>query len=572
MTDQDRGYGAEPRGQGRPQQGNPSPYAGSVGYPQQQPPPGWGDPQDPYGTGQHPVQQPGYPQQPQPQPQPGYPQQPQPQPGYPQHPQQPGYPQQGYPQQPQYPQPQQPGYPQHPQPQQPQPQQPQQPQPQQPAPAPVLGPDGIDWEAEAAALEAQEQDPYQEPVGETPVYQEPQPAADHGDGYAADEDEYQPFLAAEDDSRSGERRRKQQGRTERKRSGGACLGIALLMAAVLAGLGYVGYGVYKTHFGPPPDYQGAGTGSVSVIIKDGDVGSDIGKTLQADGVVKSSAAFVKAYNDNSKATGIQPGAYSMPTKMSAANAVAFLVKANGGDALIVPEGLQAAKIYPLIDAKLGLPKGAAAAAAKADVAKLGLPAFAHGNIEGFLYPARYSVPKGMTADDLLKEMVATATAKFDSLGMDSGASAVKLSSGYQVLIEASILQAEGNNSKDFGQIARVLYNRLNTDDTQGKLQLDTTLQYALKSTHFTNAQKNNDSAGGYNTYVNKGLPPGPISNPGDAAIQAVLSPTPGNWAYFIALSPTDTRFTQTFDQFKVYVKQYCTAHHQGFDPVAGACT
>ena len=178
----------------------------------------------------------------------------------------------------------------------------------------------------------------------------------------------------------------------------------------------------------------------------------------------------------------------------------------------------------------------------------------------------------MKPDDLLKEMVATAVSKFDALGMNSGAAAVKLNSGYQVLIEASILQAEGNNTADFGKIARVLYNRLNTQDTQGKLQLDTTLQYALKSVHFTNAQKNNDSAGGYNTYINKGLPPGPIGNPGDAAIAAVLNPTPGNWAYFIAMSPTDTRFAQTFEQFKGYVKQYCTAHEQGFDPVAGACT
>ncbi|MFC1430716.1 endolytic transglycosylase MltG [Streptacidiphilus sp. N1-3] len=551
MTDQGRGYGTEPWSQGQPQQGGPGPHTGSVGYPQQ-PPPGWRGPQasqDPYGTGQYPVQQPGYPQQP----------------GY----QQPGYPQQGYPQpqQPGYPQPQQPGYPQQGYPQQPQ--QPRQPQPQQPAPGPVLGPDGIDWEAEAAALEAEQQS-YPEPAEEAPVYQEQRQPAPHEDGDA--EEEYQPFLAAEDDSRSGERRRKQQGRSERKRSSGACLGISLLILAMLGGIGYFGYGEYQKHFGPPADYTGAGTGSVSVIVKDGDVGTNIGQTLKADGVVASVQAFVNAYNDNSKAQGIQPGAYTMPLKMSAANAVDYLVKANGGDALIIPEGMQAAKIYPLIDTKLGLAKGATAAAAKADVAKLGLPAFAHGNIEGFLWPARYSVSKGMKPDDMLKQMVATATAKFDALGMNSGASAVKLSSGYQVLIEASILQAEGNNQKDFGKIARVLYNRLNTQDTQGKLQLDTTLQYALKSTHFTNAQKDGDSAGGYNTYINKGLPPGPISNPGDAAVQAVLNPTPGNWAYFIAMTPSNTQFTETFDQFKGYVKQYCTAHHQGFDPVAGACT
>ena len=600
MTDQGRGYGSEPWSQGHPQQGGPNPAPPQQGYPgPQQPYPGQGQvrPQPPQAYPGPPQGQPGPPQG-QPGPRQGYPQ---PQAGYPGPPQaypgpQPGHPgpPQGYPgPHPGHPGPA--GYPhagvwgspqggnpqggnpqaqdpyssgQYPVVQQP----PARPRPPAPAPGPVLGPDGIDWEAEAAALEADAQDP----VDAEPPY-EPEPAHEtgqhpvvHPDGYAEDE-EYSPFLAAEDDSRSGERRRRQQGRTDRKRSGVACLGMSLLMLIVVGTGGYFGYGYYQKHFGPPADYAGKGTGSVSVIIKDGDVGTDIGDTLVKDGVVASSKAFVNAYNDNSKAIGIQPGAYTMAEKMSAANAVTYLVSQNGGVSLIIPEGLPASRIYPLIDAKLGLAKGATAAAAKADVAKLGLPSYAHGDIEGFLWPARYSIPKGMKPDDLLKQMVETAVGKFDSLGMDSGASAVKLKSGYQVLIEASILQAEGNNEADFGKIARVLYNRLNTDATQGQLQLDTTLQYALKSTHFTYAQKNNDSAGGYNTYIDKGLPPGPISNPGDAAVQAVLNPTPGNWAYFIAMTPSDTEFTETFTQFKGLVQKYCTAHKLGFDATAGAC-
>ena len=546
MTDQGRGYGSEPWGQGHPHQGGPHP----------------GHPQQPY---PHPQQvHPGPPQ--------GYPG-PRPGPvpaGYP-HSGAWGAPQgapQGNPQMPQDPY----SSGQYPVVQPP----PQQPRPPAPAPGPVLGPDGIDWEAEAAALEAGAQGPHQDPAESEPPY-EPEPGYEtgehpvvHTDGYD-DEDGYQPFLAAEDDSRSGERRRRQQGKTQRKRGGVACLGLSLLLVIFVGTLGYFGYGVYQKHFGPPADYAGKGKGSVSVVIKDGDVGTDIGDTLVKDGVVASTKAFVNAYNDNSKAISIQPGAYTMARKMSAANAVSYLVAAQGGDALIIPEGYPAAKIYPMIDKKLGVPAGTTAAAAKADVAKLGLPSFAHGDIEGFLWPMRYSITKGMKPDDLLKQMVATTVGKFDALGMDSGASGVKLKSGYQVLIEASILQAEGNNTADFGKIARVLYNRLNTNDTQGNLGLDTTLQYALKSTHFTYAQKNNDSAGGYNTYINKGLPPGPISNPGEAAVQAVLNPTPGNWAYFIAMTPSNTQFTQTFAQFKVLVQQYCTAHKLGFDSTAGAC-
>ena len=532
MTDQGRGYGAAPWGHGDPNQG--SPYAGSVGYPQQ--PSGWGDPQaqDPYGTGQYPVQQPGYP------PQPGYQQQP----GYP-----PVQPQQPY-------------------------RQPPPPQPAQPT-APVLGPDGIDWEAEAAALDAEHQAPVEELPAEEELLAEDYPAEDyheHAEGYD-DEDDYQPFLAEEDDSRHGERKRKQAGRTQRKRSGVACLGMSLLLVASVAAGGYYGYGFYKSHFGPPADFTGAGTGSVTVTIPSGADGWAMANVLKADDVVKSGQAFVDAYNKNTKATTIQPGSYTMKREMSGVNAVSFLIDANGGDALIIPEGLRASVIYPKIDAKLGLPAGTAAKAAKDDVAKLGLPAYANGNIEGFLWPTRYSVTKGMKVDDLLKQMVANAVAQFQGLGMDSGASAVKLKNGYQVLIEASILQAEGNNSADFSKIARVLSNRINepAGETQGELQLDTTLQYALGRTKFTNTEKDSDKAGGYNTYLVKGLPPGPISNPGADAINAVLSPAPGNWLYFIAMSPTNTQFAATFSEFKVYVKQYCTAHNQGFNAVTGQC-
>ncbi|MEY9963900.1 UPF0755 protein [Streptacidiphilus sp. MAP12-16] len=558
MTDQGRGYGTAPWGHGDPNQG--APYPGSVGY---QHAPGWGDPQteDPYGTGRQPVY-PGQQQAPQPQ--------------QPMHP----YPQQA-------PQPQQPMRPYPPQPY------PRQAYPQQarpaPAPGPMLGPDGIDWEAEAAALDAQAEAPvYAGGEGHGTHEEFPEGGHDagshdggdhdtggffagHEDGYDDEEEGYQPFLAAEDDSRSGERRRKQQGRSERKRSGVACLGISLLLVAGVAAGGYYGYGFYQKHFGPAPDYAGAGiNGTVTVTIPKGAVGWDMANALKTVGVVKSAQAFVDAYNKNAKAASIQPGSYTMHLQMSGTAAVAFLVDANGGDALIIPEGLRATDIYPRIDAKLGLPAGSTAAAAKADVGKLGLPAYANGNIEGFLWPTRYSVAKGMTPDDLLKQMVANTVEKFQSLQMDAGASGAKLTTGYQVLIEASILQAEGNNSQDFGKIARVLNNRLNSTATQGKLGLDTTLQYFLNSKTFTNKQKDSITSG-YNTYVSKGLPPGPISNPGDAAIEAVLNPTPGGWFYFIAMNQNDTRFATTFDEFKTYVKQYCTDHHQGFDATAGQC-
>ncbi len=450
---------------------------------------------------------------------------------------------------------------------------PQRPQPAAQASAPARptgpGPDGIDWEAEAAALDS----PRFEPEAEAEGWHEDEQAEEYVEEYADEEHEpeHESFFGGEEDSsREAERKRKEKGKASGRRNRGACLVVALVLMGGVAGAGYWGYGFYQSHFGPPADYVGAGAGSVSIEIKPGSSGGQMGNTLRDADVVKSVAAFVNAFNNNSKAGSIQPGSYTLHHQMSAAAAVQQLVDSNGGNALVIPEGKKATDIYTLIDNKLKLQKGATAAAAVAQVGNLGLPAYANGNLEGFLFPTRYSVTEGMKPEDMLKQMVAMAVQHYGDLKLDDGAKNIGLANGYQVIIEASILQAEGNNDKDFGKIARVLYNRLNTKATQGYLQVDTTLQYKLGRTNFTKAEKDGDKSP-YNTYTSKGLPQTPISNPGDEAIQAVLNPTPGDWVYFVAVSPTDTRFSVTLDQFRGDVKEYCTAHNQGFDSVGVMC-
>ncbi|WP_051944269.1 endolytic transglycosylase MltG [Streptacidiphilus rugosus] len=546
MTDQGRGYGSEPWGQA-------GPYGEQGGYPPQQPYP-YGQPQQPQQSyPQQPYGQPQQPQQPYPQqPYPyGQPQQPQQQPR-PQQPQQPGWPQDPYGtgQQPVY-----------------RPQPPQPPQRQSPPPS-GPGPDGIDWVAEAARLEA-------EARGEAPPAQETQPHRERGDEDVyfeeqEDGEEYVPFLSDEDESRSGRRKDKEKGRTERKRSGMACLTLSVVLVAALAGGGYYGYKFYENHWGPPPDYAGDGTTDVQVQIPDGATGTDIATTLVASSVVESTKAFVNAYNGSKAASGIQPGYYTMKLHMSAASALQSLISQQGGAAITIPEGKTSKQIYALIDGKLGLKAGATAQVAQADVAQLGLPAYANGKVEGFLWPTKYPLSKDTKPIDLLKAMVTNAKSKIDSLQLQAGASGVKLANAYQVLTEASILQAEGNNTADFGKIARVLYNRLNTNVTFGRLEVDTTLQYYLGSKTFTNAQKAS-TAGGYNTYVVKGLPPSPISNPGEQAIQAVLNPTPGNWAFFVAVDTNDTRFSATWSAFLDDVQVYCAKHGQNVNRTTGQC-
>ncbi|GAA2248357.1 hypothetical protein GCM10010430_33500 [Kitasatospora cystarginea] len=393
------------------------------------------------------------------------------------------------------------------------------------------------------------------------------------DGHPEDADaveEDRPSLFGGDEepeTRESDRKRKEKGKKEGRRNRGACLIVAVCLLGATAGAGWWGYGFYQTHFGPPPDYSGDGSGSVNVEIKTGDSGQAMGQALKDADVVKSIGAFVNAVGKNPKGASIQPGTYTLAHQMSAAAAVAKMVDSNGGNALTIPEGKKAVDIYAKIDAKLKLPNGTTAGVAKDKVNELGLPDYAHGNIEGFLYPTKYSVTDGMKPEDLLKQMVSTAVDHFKQLNLDAGAQQAGVKDGYQVLIEASIVQAEGNNSADFGKMARVVANRLKSNTYLG---MDTTLQYQLGRTTMSDKEIGDKSLA-YNTYVNHGLPPGPISNPGDDAIKAALNPTPGDWAYWIAMSPTETRFATTFDEHKKNVQEYCTARGKGFDPVRGMC-
>ncbi|MFJ9842662.1 endolytic transglycosylase MltG [Kitasatospora sp. NPDC101155] len=601
MTDLGRGYGP---------QGEPW-HPGDPGYGGQQPVPGQQDGQwqqypqqvqQPYGD----VQQQAYQQQMQQQaypqgyeqqmPQQGHPQQMMAAEGYQQQMPQQGYPQQQMPmqqqgmpqQQMQQMQQMQQGHPQQmtaqqqmPMQQQGMPQQqvqqpplqqqaPQQAQPAAPAAGP--GPDGIDWEAEAAALES----------GADPVGAAHEPEVEEWDGHEDghhEEDGYleehveaeeEGFLGAQDDSREAKKKRKEKGKKAGRRNGGACLLVALVLLGAMGGAGWWGYGFYQDHFGPPPDFTGEGTGSVQVEVKQGAVGGQIGLVLKNAGVVKSVDAFTKACNAEPKCGTIQYGFYEMKKEMSAAAALKELLDQAGGAALVIPEGKNSSEIYAKIDDKLKLQKGTTANVAKAQVNDLGLPAYANGNIEGFLWPTRYNVADGMKPEDLLKQMVKNATDKYANL--DGQAASVGLKNAYEVITEASILQREGNNTADFAKMAKTIQNRLaNEPETHHRLGMDTTLQYSLGRKDLSRSDMDNAS-NKYNTYVNPGLPPTPISNPGDDAINAVLHPADGKWLYFIAMSPTETRFAETAKEHYVNVKEYCQAAGQGFDEARGHCT
>jgi UPF0755 protein len=315
------------------------------------------------------------------------------------------------------------------------------------------------------------------------------------------------------------------------------------------GGGYA-YSFYMSRY-HPPDYSGPGTGDLVVQVPPGADATSLGPELQQLGVVASARAFVLAAEHSQNPNGLVPGFYRMHRHMQASLAYALLL--NPKDlvqvTVTVPEGLRVSQIVNLLGARSGIPASAYDNVLK-DPARLGLPGYANGAPEGYLFPATYTVQPHETALRVLTGMVQRFDQEASDVNLTSAARQVHLTPA-QVIIMASLVQAEGGRTSDYAKIAEVIYNRL----ARGMpLQLDSTVLYGEHSFGIiaSNAQLASDSP--YNTYKHRGLTPGPIDSPGDAAIRAVLHPASGNYLYFVTVNPRThlTLFTASQAQFEQY--------------------
>ncbi|MGP2436376.1 endolytic transglycosylase MltG [Streptomyces sp. JW3] len=365
----------------------------------------------------------------------------------------------------------------------------------------------------------------------------------------------------DDDSPGRGDRRGRGGKPKKRRNGCACLVVCLVLGGGVAGFGYFGYQFYQDRFGAAPDFAGEGNGTqVSVTVPKGAGGSVIGQELKRKGVVKSVDAFIAALQGNPNAKGIQDGVYTLEKEMSAESAVKLMLSPKSRNTLVIPEGTRAAAVYKLIDKRLDVAAGTTAKVAESDWKDLGLPDWAMNHedvkdpLEGFLYPSSYSAAKGQKPKEILKEMVARAADQYEELGFEKKSKELGLDGPWQLVTVASLVQAEGKTHEDFRKMAEVIYNRLKPDnyETNQKLQFDSTFNYLMGQSeiHISESEINSNSDP-YNTYYHKGLPPGPIGNPGAEALAAALKPTDDGWIYFVATDGvSNTEFAKTNAEFE----------------------
>ncbi|CAN5306705.1 hypothetical protein BH11ACT2_BH11ACT2_07350 [soil metagenome] len=320
---------------------------------------------------------------------------------------------------------------------------------------------------------------------------------------------------------------------------------ALLVIIVLIGAGsYAAWSLFEPQIRHvlgidlPDDYTGAGNGvKTDVVVVSGDTGTSIAKTLVKAQVVMTLKSFYDVANV-SPAPNFQPGTYALQKHMSAKSALAALLdpKNRVSSTVLIPEGKTLSQVLTVLADKTGTPLADFQAAAK-DPTAYGVPATAP-SLEGFLFPAKYQFDPGTTPKVILQTLVDRMTLALKQAG-------VAPADDLTVLTLASIVQKEGGVASDFPKVSRVFTNRL----AQGiHLQSDATVSYGIGGKSiFTTAAQRADTSNKYNTYANPGLPIGPISAPGDAAIAAAISPAKGDWIYFVLVNGEtgETQFDTT---------------------------
>ncbi|QBX57206.1 endolytic transglycosylase MltG [Nocardioides seonyuensis] len=356
-----------------------------------------------------------------------------------------------------------------------------------------------------------------------------------------------------------------------------CLAVLVALAVLAGGFWLAldrGKAWVEDRFSGAEDFPGPGSGQVAFEVEQGDTTAQIGRNLKAEGVTASVEAFTEAAASEPKISGVQVGVYPLRKEMKASDVVEVLIdpaNLQRYPTVTIPEGLRVTDIVARLAEETEFSEDQWNKAL--DSPKIGLPDYAQGNPEGYLFPATYEIKPGMKPVDVLKAMVDRWRQAAEDAGLEERAAELGRTPA-EVMIIASLVEAEGRGD-DMPKIARVIYNRLDgpgdKGGTNGLLQIDATVNYALDRQGIiavTTDEIESVADSPYNTYKNVGLPPTPIEAPGEDAIEAAANPAEGPWYYYVTvdLKTGETKFAETYDEFLQYKAEY-----QAYCETSDAC-
>lgn len=384
---------------------------------------------------------------------------------------------------------------------------------------------------------------------------------EEADDSIAPENEIEAPVSTEssDSLREGSRRSRRQGATstkkKKKSKSKGCLVTVLVLLVLVAGGGYFGYGYVQDSLKP---VDASSKDYVTVQIPDGANVQEIGSTLEKSGLVKHGLIF-SLYAKYYSHANLKSGYYNLKKSMSTDELIQELEKGGTPEAqapvlanLTIPEGYtleQIAQTVGQLQGEFKEPLTAEAFLAKAQdetfisqlVSKypnlLGsLPTKDSGvryRLEGYLFPATYTIKDSTTVESLIDEMVVAmdkamspyyATIKEKNLTVN------------ELLSIASLVEKEGAKTEDRQKIAGVFYNRLNVGMP---LQSNIAILYAQgklgqKISLADDAGIDTTIDSPYNVYTHLGLMPGPVDSPSSDAIEASVNQTKSEYLYFVA--------------------------------------
>lgn len=346
------------------------------------------------------------------------------------------------------------------------------------------------------------------------------------------------------------------------------LGVVLVAVAMIGAVRYV-----LSHFVYPVDADD--NTPIEVVIPNGASASRIASLLYyargADepGLIVSTASF-KVYVDfTGRSSALKAGTYVLSRNMTIPEIVNILCAGNEARRVTrftIPEGYTAAQIAQALfeagiledqEEFLALCKDGTLLAAEYLDPILNASDRRYA-LEGYLFPDTYEIYEDATAGDILKKMLNRFTVVFTA---EDARRAKEL--GFttdQVVALASMIEREAGAAEDFPRVSAVFHNRLR----QGmSLESCATLSYALGVKKYTFTESELATVSPYNTYRNKGLPVGPVCNPGRTAIQAALYPSEEylseGYLYFCNMNPKQTNqlvFARTYDEHRRNVTMY----------------
>lgn len=298
------------------------------------------------------------------------------------------------------------------------------------------------------------------------------------------------------------------------------------------------------------NFEGGGAEpTIEIVIKPGDIGETVARALERAGVTASFESVYSLLLADSTIT-FQPGTYQLLTGMSADSAIAALRDpANRVQArFTIPEGKTLQQALEIIAETTSVPLSELEAATT-NPTDYGVDP-PSGTLEGYLFPATYAFEPGVEAPEMIARMVSEMQTRLRALDVPEDRV-------HEILTMAGLIQREARFDDDFYKAARVFYNRL---DINMPLQSDATVTYwtGLYDGAGTSDADRADAGNPYNTYQIRGLPPGPISLPGELALKAALDPVDGPWLYFVSvdLRTGETVFSETFAEHERAAAQW----------------